>query len=84
MDSFGKNNLYFNGFVITIYGCVKMPPQIKLSFEQTECYGFRTGGKQKRIAFTYVFSYVDFRKPLFSIIQQSLSEVSELVFCGIR
>lgn len=60
MGSFGKNNLHFNGFVIRLYGCVNIPPQIKLSFEQNGCYSFRTGGKQKPIAFTYVFSYVDF------------------------
>lgn len=36
MDSFGKNDLHFSGFVIRIYGCVKMPPQIKLSFEQMD------------------------------------------------
>lgn len=54
MDSFGNNNLHFNSFVIGIYGCVKMPPQIKLSFEQNRCYSFRTRGKQKPLLSLYI------------------------------
>lgn len=46
MDSFGKNNLHFNGFVIRIYGCVRMPPKIKLSFEQNGYYSFRMEAKK--------------------------------------